>query len=707
MLEILKNVVEASKNKIQKNKDAKDMVNKARLLNDEFDLAKLEKVQWDAKFDREETIYMGDRKFGNIYSESAADDARTAVRVSQAFIEAQIDLSIPDAVFKPVSQDDESAVKELQSEVDYCLRSNDLDEMNSLSEREVKKYGMVAYKVLWDNNYIGAGYRGRPQVICIHPKNILWASGTTDRNKCRCWYHVENETYAECIKRYGDASKSLPRLGEIADIDYDKVGSVEETNVNGTNDVNVNPDLVSRNSNHPLAKYVIVEKWYLDDDDECCMTTFSGDCVLLEVPKFYHRRKYENEEYVKDENGNEVLEEKEIVEEDYKFQTREEMLSAGTEVTYYRPRGTKSIPIIIQNNIPRSKAIPGISDIERTYDYEQSMKKVLYKHEERMLKGNTKILYNKMQEEEASGMLDNDDLNIIPVVDVNNFKVVDFKADDRMTLEFYEFLLNQLQFQTGVTASFQGMPQGEAKSGKAIQSLVNQTAEKISLKVSEKNMTYKRIYRLMCNFILCFSDGDRPYRLDNTLQPEYGTFNKLDMVKRDQSGNVMWIDWDVEVSAEQGFPKTKTAMMEMILELAGGGYFEPTPVNLLLWQTLVKLGFPNAESILQSIQNELKNQAMIQQQQMQQQQMQQQQAEQQTQQQAMEQQALEQQKMQEQQVDKQLDRQLKQQRLQQGQDKESEKQQQLMAVIQQLPPDIREAFLNMTPEQQVEALGGM
>ena len=607
------------KKKKMKN-DIDAMLKKAAKLENEFILAKNEKKQWDEKYDREETIYMGGRKFGNIYSDSTKDDARTTVKISQALIEAQIDLSVPDAVFKPVAQDDEQAVKELQAEADYTIRSANLEEINSIAEREVKKYGMQPYKVMWNKRYRCGDIKGRPEIIAIHPKNILWAAGTTDRNKCRCWYHIENITLQEARQVYGEIADLLPEYGLAADSTYDEVGEKEGSNVNNTNDINNTVDLYSRDDKDPLSKYVIVEKWYLDEEDEACMTVFSDRLILLEEPKYYHRRKFKveidkdgNEKVVQDfdEEGKELFVEDEKLEEDYNPQNQVKF-NKGETIPYYYPKGPLSLPFVIQNNIPRSKAIPGISDIERTYDYEQSMKKILHKHEERMLKGTSKILYDKMTESEAAQQLDNDELNIIGVKDVNMFKVVDFKADDNMTLNFYQFLLENLQFEIGITPAWQGINEGQAKSGKALQTLVNQTSEKVSIKVNEKNLAFKRIYKLLCNHILCFSDGDRPYRLDNTLQPEYGVFNRYDLIKKDSSGNYMYIDYDIEVGAENGFPRTKTAMAEMIIQMASQGFFEIIPRNLLVWQLLNKIGFPNADSILQTIQGEIEKQQQMQ-----------------------------------------------------------------------------------------------
>jgi hypothetical protein len=627
MFEGIKTLYRGVKKKMDEIKEFDEMTRKASVLTEEFESAMKEKQPWDDKFDREEKIYTGNRTFGNTYSAKSTDDARTPIRISQAIIEAQIDLNIPEAVFKPISEDDEESVRKLQAEADYTIRSSDLDEINSTAEREVKKHGITVYKVLWDFNYIGPGFRGKPEIITIHPKNIAWAAGTTDKNKCPVWYHIENITLQECIRKYGDIARKLPEYGLCADMKYDSVGNGKGSNVNNTNDVNSDVDLFTQQKNNTLSKYAIVEKWYLDEGDEVCMTVFSDKLILLEKPKFYHRRKFNPEtgEFEFDKDGNEVFLDSETVTDGYtteeeitdengkKVKVPKVKIPKDTEIPYYYPKGYKSLPFIIQNNIPRSKSIVGISDIERTADFEETMKKMVYKHEEKILKGTTKILYNDQLEQEAAQMIDNDELTVIGVKDVNNFKPIDFKDNGREALEFYQFISEQLQYMIGVTSVWQGINKGESSSGKMTDSLINQTAEKISIKANEKNIAYKRIYQLLCDFILCFSDGNRPYRIDSKLKPEYGTFNKLDMVRMDASGNPMWTGYDIEISTEPAMNRNRDQLIKQITEMAP--YYVATPENLLIWKLLQKANFPNSESVIQTLQEQLDQQMQLEQEQ--------------------------------------------------------------------------------------------
>jgi hypothetical protein len=138
------------------------------------------------------------------------------------------------------------------------------------------------------------------------------------------------------------------------------------------------------------------------------------------------------------------------------------------------------------------------------------------------------------------------------------------------------------------------------------ESLINQTAEKINIKVNEKYIAYKRIYRLLAYFILCFSDGDRPYRLDSKLKTEYGTFNRYGMIRKDDAGNYFYVDWDVEIAAESPLAKSQGAVINSIMQMAQYGLLEASPRNVLAWTILARQRFPCADIILEMLKEQVK-----------------------------------------------------------------------------------------------------
>lgn len=591
----------------------------ATKLSEEFWKAYYDKTKWDQKFDMEESFYIGDREIGNIYTDSADKDARTVFKLMFMLSEAEIDLDIPEGIFKAISQEDEESVKKLQAHADYVLRSNDMAKINSYAERECKKYGTTIYKVLWNPHFVGAGFRGRVEIVRIHPKNILIAPGTTDIDKCDVIYHVENETLGRCIRRYGDIAKLLVGHGQPALSYWDDLGKKDMRNVNKTMDMDSNPNIYMHGANHPLNKFVIVERWYIDDEGDVGVQVFSGRLILMRMPKFFYRREIDPDtgELILDKNGNTIPVDIELVPYDYKTWTRVQdplvetkpegtvKLLKETQLRRYVPH---QLPFVFQYNIPRSKCPWGISNSEILYDSEQALKKMWMKHEERMLNGTTKIAYQKDQEEEAALLINNADQQLLPMKDpVNGIKEINLLANDQMVINTFQLLQDMAQKQVGISNVQQGFNENEATSGKMVQALIQQSSAKLNVKSNEKHIAYKKIYKLITDFLLCFSDGTRPHRIDTGAKPVYGVFNRYDLLKWNvETEEWIYPDIDIEITQDRPFPKSSVDIYNNAIQLAAGGFFVPSPPNVLLWKLLSKLRFPNADTILVDIQEQLK-----------------------------------------------------------------------------------------------------
>lgn len=604
-------------------------------LKKDFDIACKEKAVWDTYVDEMEQKCIGDRSFGNTRSAGARNEARTLIKLFRMLVEYQVDLNIPDAVFKALKPELEEKVKILQAGADYTIRCSDLDEINSMQERLVKIDGTVGYKVVWDNDFIGNGFRGKPVILPVHIKNLIPAAGSTNRKKVRIWYHVENETLAECKLKFGKIAERLPEEGTLF-TKYDTAGKEQGEKMQNTTDIKNQPDN-SYSKEHPMARYTIIEKWYYDDDNDVCCIIWSGDVVLRRIPKFYRQRKMKYgldddgnqfSDFELDETGNETFSEYDQFVPDDGYMTEQKGMAINPEtgmeeeqamkmpkftmnqeeghygVKNYVPMKQK-LPFVIQYNIPRTKSINGISDGELSVDTEESIKKMTYKIEESILKSSTKILYNKQMEKEAAEFIDNKDLTKIGVNDVNNFKTIDFIADVTQAQNWMQYMISLTEKIVGINQAYQGISPGASMSGKALEGLMNQSSEKISIKVNEKNIAYKELYELVCDFLLCFSNGTMPFRIDKGSTPEYGTFNKYDMLYQNENGEWIYPDYDIEITAESSFPKTKTFLFDITMQLAQGGYMEATPANVLMWTIMSKIGFPNAELILQKLQEQV------------------------------------------------------------------------------------------------------
>jgi hypothetical protein len=88
------------------------------------------------------------------------------------------------------------------------------------------------------------------------------------------------------------------------------------------------------------------------------------------------------------------------------------------------------------------------------------------------------------------------------------------------------------------------------------------------------------------------------------------------MVKMDDSGNPLWAGYDIEISAEPAMNRNRDQIIKQTVEMAP--YYTATPENLLIWKLLAKSNFPHAESVLNTLQEQLDQQMQIQQEQVQQ-----------------------------------------------------------------------------------------
>jgi hypothetical protein len=380
-----------------------------------------------------------------------------------------------------------------------------------------------------------------------------------------------------------------------------------------------------------LNKYTIIETTYKDKDGDICKLWWSGDLLIKHVPKFFYRR---------DEEGNPT--DKEKLEEDLQVrmgvdpETSEELYDTipayieqdtgevdefglpitemvQNEVEYYIP---KCWDIIYWPFIPRDKCWWGISIMEDVWDIQEAIKKAIYIHEEKHLRGTRKII---CESEEDRQKISDPLSEVIVIRNPATVKDIDF-GNDIDGIQWVNQLKEWMQLLTGTTDSALGVHNPGVTSGKQAQAYIEQANYKIALKSAYKAAAYKQLYRTVADFALAFCDYDRPYRIagDRDVE-EYGVYNRLNML-RDLSGNLIYPDYDIEIGAEAGFMKSKPQIFDALTNLAGQGRFEPSPGNLTFLKIIDKLGVPNLRDVIDQMEQDIQQQQ--QQMQMQQQAMQ-------------------------------------------------------------------------------------
>lgn len=561
----------------------------------------------DTEMNLYEEYYQGKRRFDNLRAagENANRDVRTVLNFVRMVVEALIDLSVPTPDLAAIALDDEDAVKLLGTYVEHVCTAADLEEINLENERRVKKFGGAFFKVHWNTAIQYGEYVGDIEISNPHPLHIVPNAGCTSEKDMEHYHHIINQTAKYVLRRWPHVTKEELEDKAILYAEYDSLD-------NSTSDSNPNT------KESGLNRYSIIETTYRDDDGDICKFWWSGELLIDHTKKFYWHRD-DNGEPTKFETlkpGTPIRigtdpETKEPIFRTVEPQLDEydmpildeEGIPIGEKVEYYIP---KRWDIVYQPYLPKDLSFWGTSMIEDIRDIYEAILKAVYIQEESFLRGRKKITTDN--EEDAKKLMD-------PGSEVITVRGTIGQIDLGTNIDgigWMEWLLSKLQLITGATNAAMGVHDPGVKSGKQAQLYVSQANFKANLASTYKAIAYKKLYSIVADFAMAFCDDDRPFRLAGEKnKPEYASFSRLSML-RDNSGHVIYPNWDIAVSSQSGFMQNKSEIMNNIVMLANNKNFDPTPGNLLYLKILQKLGMPYLENILQEMEIEVKKQEEIQ-----------------------------------------------------------------------------------------------
>ena len=572
----------------------------------QFEIDRNAKKIWDTKFDQYEQYYTGKHTFGNLSPIGLNNEdrkVRTNVNFIRMAIEALIDLSVPDPDLTAVAPDDENPVKLLNDYVKYVCRKNPLEEINLENERIVKKFGGGFYKIRWDNGIKQGMYVGDIEIDNPHPKLIIPNAGALNwADDLEHYHHVLNKTERYILKRWPDITKEDLEDKAILYTEYDEINSddhmwgSEGRDESGASDSN-------------LKRYSIIETTFKDRDGDLAKMWWSGDLLLEYTPKFYWHRDTEGNPTrtetldvgaqirtgTNPDTGNPVYR---SVEQQTDPDTGELMFDdngqpLGEEVEYYIPT---SWDLIYQPYLPRDLCCWGTSIVDDIADLDEAIRKAVFAQEEGFLKGRRKIITDN---ENDKTKLEDPYSSVVCLT--GNVRDVDMTVNID-GISWINTLKDWIQLLTGATNAAMGVHDAGVKSAKQTQILVSQANYKANLAATYKSIAFKQIFKVVTEFAMAFCDDDRPFRISGQTKNDnrYGTFSRLSLL-RDDSGNIVYPDWDVTVSTQSGWLQNKSEIMNNIVMLANNKNFEPTEGNLNYLKILQRLGMPYLDSVIQNM----------------------------------------------------------------------------------------------------------
>lgn len=535
--------------------------------------------------DKREYLYMGDRTVDKNVNATTTPSkkANNIYNIIFEFTESQVNSQIPMPTVKSKREGFEHQAQMIADSIASDMKESDIESINDRNERITPIQGFSLVEVAWDPNYKHHLYRGEIKLIGRHPKQLVTQPKVYNLQSMDYFFVLSDVTQDYVKRRYkkdmSGEEEQYPENTRLFDTDQAASGAVTQRSN-------------SQEEEEPLTEIVC---WYKDEDGDIGKYVWINDTVLEDLPKFFYRRI----------NGKIALKEKldrDIVKKDGTV-----IASVGEEVPYFVPQ---RYPVSVRINVPRNFAFGGQSDLDIIRDQQDSIKRVVHKMEEKLVKGGTIIT--------ALDTHSTFDINdtIYQIIRGNAqelamLQTIDLTADITKDLMYVQEQYRIAQSMLGITNSFQGKEDPTATSGKAKQIQVQQASGRMQSKAFNKAVHYKEIFEIIFEFKVAFYDEIRPYLAqDETGGDMFGEFDKYLLLQRDKLGNLYWnMDFLFGTDGAYGLPKDPMFLYEQTMALFSSQAMDVQQ----LWTVLESLQFPNASKIKEQWDEKMDMQAQMQQ----------------------------------------------------------------------------------------------
>lgn len=556
--------------------------------------------------DQREYLYLGTRAVDpNVNQKQLPSKyANNVYNICFEFIETKVDTTIPQPSVRSKRPEFTEQANMIEDSIASDLPELGIEEINDYNERITAIQGFSIIEVAWNPNYKHRLYRGEIELICRHPKQLIPQPGVYKLQKMDYFFILTSVTKEYVKQKFGiDVSNEEEQYPEVTSL-YDTIHG---------------------RTNELSEKVTLITRWYRDEDGDIGKFSWVNDHVVEDLPKFFYRRLERCAECgeVRDKTldycavcGSKrfktTIEKEETLLEPVKIGSidpltgENEILPAGKKVPYFCPT---RYPFVIRKNVPKNFAFEGQSDIDIIRDQQDSIKKVVTKMEEKLVKGGSIITVP-------------DDLNVditdqtyqiirMNAAQKNIFDVKDLYADITKDLAFIEQQYEVAQSMLGITDAYQGKEDPTAKSGIAKQIQVAQASGRLQSVIANKFAAYKELFEIMFEFKLAFYDEVRPYvAKDADGNDMFQVFDKYKFLVRDATGELYYnTDFIFSADSGQGLPKDKIFIFNQAKEMLSAGAIDLPQ----FWMIMESINFPQAKQIRKQLE-EQRQQAMLQQQ---------------------------------------------------------------------------------------------
>ena len=593
-----------------------------------LDDARRQYAEKRARMDRREDCYKGTKQIPAAGG-GAAKAAGNVRNIVYELVESQVDASVPQPKVTAIHPEDRPLARKIEAMLLAQIRQLNFKEMNDEQERTVPIQGGDFWQVEWDP---AAGFHctmGDLAVSLRHPKQVVPQPGVYELEQMDYLFVLVSQSRRALERRYG------VRLPEEGESDVEARTSADADTVEGLVTQNI---AYYRNSAGGVGLFSWVGDVTLEDmeDYQARRQWVCAGCgAPVEPPKNGEAARcpvcgargarsvpVEEQTLPRDVTlpGGEVLPAmgrgpaRPVVNPDGTLQrdeaTGEVILMPGemrpTVLPAYSPR---RYPLVLRRNVRLFGQLLGASDVDVIEDQQIAINKYGTKIQEKLLKGGSYVTLPQGVNIETTDR----ELKIIRLknpADKALISVLNIQPDTSRDQQMLEVNYSWAKSTLGITDAFQGKYDSSAVSGVAKQFSANQSAGRLQSKREMKNQAYARLYRLMFQFMLAYSDEPYPMILhgpDGAV--EYAHFDRYEFLKRDAAGALYWNDeFLFDVDPASNLASNRENLWTMIDQKYQAGAFGPmgeTKSLYRLWTLLAETGYPHAEAMKASIRGEM------------------------------------------------------------------------------------------------------
>ncbi|WP_394961357.1 hypothetical protein [Candidatus Allofournierella merdavium] len=593
-----------------------------------LDDARRQYAEKRARMDRREDCYKGTKQIPAAGG-GAAKAAGNVRNIVYELVESQVDASVPQPKVTAIHPEDRPLARKIEAMLLAQIRQLNFKEMNDEQERTVPIQGGDFWQVEWDP---AAGFHctmGDLAVSLRHPKQVIPQPGVYELEQMDYLFVLVSQSRRALERRYG------VRLPEERESDVAARTSADADTVEGLVTQNI---AYYRNSAGGVGLFSWVGDVTLEDmeDYQARRQWVCAGCgAPVEPPKNGEAARcpvcgargarsvpVEEQTLPRDVTlpGGEVLPAmgrgpaRPVVNPDGTLQrdeaTGEVILMPGemrpTVLPAYSPR---HYPLVLRRNVRLFGQLLGASDVDVIEDQQIAINKYGTKIQEKLLKGGSYVTLPQGVNIETTDR----ELKIIRLknpADKALISVLNIQPDTSRDQQMLEVNYSWAKSTLGITDAFQGKYDSSAVSGVAKQFSANQSAGRLQSKREMKNQAYARLYRLMFQFMLAYSDEPYPMILhgpDGAV--EYAHFDRYEFLKRDAAGALYWNDeFLFDVDPASNLASNRENLWTMIDQKYQAGAFGPmgeTKSLYRLWTLLAETGYPHAEAMKASIRGEM------------------------------------------------------------------------------------------------------